>query len=939
MKAAIGLADLARLFHRLPAEHQAEHAAWLGFRAPDPPAPPPEEPPGDRPSSVLGLIGSPTASTQEATDEPETPMQFWRIEAAVESEPPSNDEVSFEPGLTWAEIASPGRRLSAVPSPPSLAPWSMLWSRLRSALHGSVASREPDVAALVRSWARGDWVGRIPRLARRSWAAAVTIWVDRSERLIPFWSDQDEVCRRIGRLCGPGALDIRMLDDSLQAVTWQRHGDLLGRRRPHPAAPLLVLGDLGCYGGERDRERWEATARRLRRDGLRVAALVPCSPLDPRWDRALARAWSAMPWERSALSSHALTADERVHRLLRLIAPTFLAQPGLVRALRRLLPAAEADASTEVDVWHHPDVAAKDVTGLVLKPGTSERLRAEFASLPRSLQADVAALIERWHRELPPELLHAETLAWRSWSTTEPPGDLERAKTFARRVTVTGWTEGGDDAEPGLARDYGRYLLGAVGDALYQEEPALKKLWSVTRAQLPGERRPATIAAHEVVKPGPRQAARWWGLCQRGDALIVVPAVTGAWPGPGPGSPVATFAAAEPTVWVRRGDKRDLRPTTLDKGVAIRLQPSERLVLDTDQGGEIALAVWQRAAWAVAVGRDRYGLWAAFEVSGVQQRMRWIPPGRFLMGSPPLEAGRWDDEGPQHEVTITKGYWLGDTPVTQALWRAVMTKNPSQFVGDDRPVEQVSWDDCQTFVGRLNQRLEGLEARLPTEAEWERACRSGTTTATWVGDLTLRGENDAPELDAIAWYGGNGGVVSETDDHWNSWSSIEWREKQYPHTQAGTHPVGRKAPNPYGLNDMLGNVFEWCQDAADGIRAPSYVFEPAVDPVSRGQGPHRVARGGSFLDSARVMRAALRFAYPRDSRVGRVGFRVAGDQVSAPGKPNRPERKSRSGDPRRGAGRNTPQVSEREGATQRRDPKMPVRRKLTKPKRAKKKGA
>jgi formylglycine-generating enzyme required for sulfatase activity len=666
--------------------------------------------------------------------------------------------------------------------------------------------------------------------------------IDRSERLIPFWSDQDEVCRQLERLCGPGALDIRMLENNLQAVTWQRHGDLLGRWRPNPSAPLLVLGDLGCYGGEHDRARWLVTARRLHRDGLRVAALVPCSPLDPRWDRELARAWSAMPWERPALSSHALTGDERVHRLLRLVAPTFLAQPGLVRALRKLLPAAEADASTEVDVWQHPDVAAKDVTGLVLRASASERLRAVLASLPRSLLADVSALIERWHRDLPPELLHAETLAWRSWSATKPPGDpsttkppgnLERAKAFARRVAVTGWTVGGDDAEPGLARDYGGHLLGAVGDALYQEEPALKKLWIVTRAHLPGERRPATIAAHEVRGPL-RGAVRWWALHQRGDALIFVPAVTGAWPGPGPGSPLATFTAAELRVWVRRGDERRPLPTALEQGAAIRLQPGERLVLDTDQGGEVTLGVWERAPWAVAAGRDRYGLWAAFEVRGVQQRMRWIPPGRFLMGSPPSEAGRWEDEGPQHWVTITKGYWLGETPVTQALWRAVMTNNPSRFVSDDRPVEQVSWEDCEKFIGRLNRQLEGLETRLPTEAEWARACRAGTTAATWVGDLTMRDENDAPELDAIAWYGGNSGVEFELD---NGYDSSDWPGKQYPHTKAGTHPVGRKAPNPYGLHDMLGNVLEWCQDAAEDYRGPPYTSEPAVDPVSPEQGP------------------------------------------------------------------------------------------------------
>src|SRR5207244_2459581 len=119
----------------------------------------------------------------------------------------------------------------------------------------------------------------------------------------------------------------------------------------------------------------------------------------------------------------------------------------------------------------------------------------------------------------------------------------------------------------------------------------------------------------------------------------------------------------------------------------------------------------------------------------------------FLMGSPVGEVGRFKDEGPQHEVALTTGYWLAETPCSQALWRAVMGSNPSHFKSPHRPVERVSWEDCQVFLTRLDKFLPG--ARLPTEAEWERACRAGTTGATWVGELKLRGESDAPQLDAI----------------------------------------------------------------------------------------------------------------------------------------------------------------------------------------------
>jgi formylglycine-generating enzyme required for sulfatase activity len=235
-------------------------------------------------------------------------------------------------------------------------------------------------------------------------------------------------------------------------------------------------------------------------------------------------------------------------------------------------------------------------------------------------------------------------------------------------------------------------------------------------------------------------------------------------------------------------------------------------------------------------------------------------------------------------------------------------------------VEQVSWDDCQAFIGRLNQRLEGLATRLPTEAEWERACRAGTTSATWIGDLTLRGENDAPELDAIAWYGGNSGVDFELD---NGVDSSDWPGKQYPHTnKAGTHPVGRKAPNPYGLHDMLGNVFEWCQDAAEDYHSHPYTSEPAEDPVSPGQGSSRVDRGGSWLSSAGYVRAANRGANSRGYCDGYLGFRLAGGQVSAPSKSSRPEREPRSGDPGRGARRDTSRASARD-ATRPRPKRLP----------------
>lgn len=263
-----------------------------------------------------------------------------------------------------------------------------------------------------------------------------------------------------------------------------------------------------------------------------------------------------------------------------------------------------------------------------------------------------------------------------------------------------------------------------------------------------------------------------------------------------------------------------------------------------------AAVVDDHPRWAVAAARDEHGLWATFEVSGVQQRMRWIPPGTFMMGSPKTERGRDAGEGPQHRVTLTRGYWLGETPVTQALWTPVMGDNPSRFRGDrpddlQRPVEQVSWVACQAFCESLNAQVAGLAARLPTEAQWEYACRAGTRGATWVRELS--GGKSTAELDTIAWYKRNSGGT--------------------------THHVGRKAPNPYGLFDMLGNVWEWCAD-----ERREYTAARRIDPVGEKRGSLRVYRGGSWYVSAKLLRAANRFAFWREVGNDVIGFRLAGGE-------------------------------------------------------------
>jgi formylglycine-generating enzyme required for sulfatase activity len=284
--------------------------------------------------------------------------------------------------------------------------------------------------------------------------------------------------------------------------------------------------------------------------------------------------------------------------------------------------------------------------------------------------------------------------------------------------------------------------------------------------------------------------------------------------------------------------------------------------------------------FASAWGDDNYGLWAALELPAggrevVSQYLRWIPPGRFLMGSPEGEEGRWGGEAPRHEVTLAEGFWLFDTPCTQALWQAVMGENPSRFKSPTRPVEQVSFEDVQAFLDKLNALVPGLDLGLPSEAQWEYACRAETDTATYAGDMRIVGERNAPVLDAIAWYGGNSGVGFELD---NGYDSSEWKEKQYEHTRAGTRPVAQKAANPWGLYDMLGNVWEWCGDRwHDSYKGAPTDGSAWIDP---GGAANRVVRGGSWISDARFVRAAFRYRHDPAVRDDDIGFRCARVQVA-----------------------------------------------------------
>ncbi len=262
-----------------------------------------------------------------------------------------------------------------------------------------------------------------------------------------------------------------------------------------------------------------------------------------------------------------------------------------------------------------------------------------------------------------------------------------------------------------------------------------------------------------------------------------------------------------------------------------KLSPKENLVPVSEPARAVApfdaaQAKRFQQAWAeylqVQVVRE-------VNLGGATMKLTLIPPGTFLMG------GNGVDYSPQHRVTITKGFWMGIHPVTQAQWQAVMGYNPSSFPGPDRPVETVSWDDCQEFCQKTAE-LTNKPVQLPTEAEWEYACRAGTTGEYFSG-------NGEDALKEVGWYDGH----------------------------SGTHVVGKKqVANPWGLFDVHGNVWECCQDLYAVLGSADI-----SDPVNLNNGDgRRVIRGGSWVDWALYCRAAFRVGYAPDSRSNAVGLRV-----------------------------------------------------------------
>ncbi len=860
------------------------------------PNPPPIEPRADDPESPSAVVaGAP----------------FLRL---VGYRPvPAEERVTAVPAEIAAAAPLPEHEPidygAPTPAKPPLAPWSRLWPFLRTVLGERRAGRPLDLARIVRCLAEGRTLRRLPRRDRPAWARRAQLLVDASPHLFPLQEDFDALCRRLIRLRGAAGLTLWVLADGPGGACqpWGDHktGYAPHYRPPEPGTPVLVLGDLGQLSGRTG--GWLRLGRRLRRAGCRPRALAPCPPR--LWQEALTACYQTVAWDRgqrlplSARRPPTPTVDQGAgeaggERLLRLLALAIRVEPALLRAIRYLLPQGQADVATEAAVWGHRQVSAS-LLGMALRPEVIEAYREAARRLESpALLARVAALITAYHAPLPRIVTAEEAMVQAQLLGRAPPAEalallrsmavtvLTRPPGFPHQAGIEGWVRRMATRQHQAMWRWPAVqpLAGAVAALLERDSEVTevayppgfdrnRVLWAVEQGAAPVEYElrlrqllPATGSV-ELQWAAPegaddrrqhqaerltqrlasllRMASRRLSWAQRDDADgVLAPGVTGGVQANNLTQRLASLSMTGTRLpWTHQD-----RGGGLQQGLTGEIRAGARFALPASGSlwlhgthESLELALFHRPAWAERIGVDRHGLWAEFAHEGVTQRLRWIGPGRFMMGSPPGEEERNKDEQ-LHEVSLTRGYWLADTPCIQALWAAAMGENPSRFKGAERPVEQVSWEDAARFIERLNAARPGLELRLPTEAEWEYACRAGRQTQYWFGD------------------------------------TISAKQVNFRNRQQGTVEVKALPCNGWGLYQMHGNVWEWCQDWYG-----DYPPGPVTDPRGAEAGGRRVLRGGSWFDGAWGCRSACRFRGEPGSRNDDIGFRLARGRIDRVG--------------------------------------------------------
>jgi formylglycine-generating enzyme required for sulfatase activity len=825
------------------------------------------------------------------------------------------------------------------PAFPPLASWSRLLPFLLKTLGARLPGRKTDMPKLVKLFSSGVQVGRLPKQQRYQWQGDICLLIDINTHNFPYRTDFLALKDKLCYWRGEQGLDIQIIEQ--QPGTWVRR---LGQphstrwQAPDSQTPLLILSDLGMHA-DSALLNWLAFGQRLQRLNRRATVLMPVAArqLDPR----LTQYFDCVVWDQNsrlrplqaAVLPEANEADNRqIQQLLALCYPALRVNMGLLRTLRFLLP--HCDIGHENAIWRQTVLQTQDDEWGWLPEYKAKYVNdfiKEYQRLSDSKQQTLRQQLARSHARIADvlyfEVLHELNRLGISYSDeldkTTQDYIARLVKTYANKsksvIGLNAWgsrfvvrqaevkllTEqqqallflearrtGRSDFSPDIPQQLIRGLVPESTSqtlVLRQQGQQLQISTDNFTAENGVEILRMPFELSMVICKYPDDDQQWQSLVQdvmKQSIVLNLPLSS---------EPhlleinqhkisLEVLAADQLPEWMAGYSMEGTYTTMLTRSKTGQLfkwywHPPSLISKPADVNMSVTepLATVQTSPgfwyecptlnaenvpedWPYPLFKDQYGLYAEVDLAGIRQRFRWIQPGYFQMGSPPTETGRFDNEI-LHPVTLSRGYWLAETACTQALWQAVMEENPSRFKEANRPVENVSWHDVQRFLDKLNRLQPQLNLRLPTEAEWEYACRAKTQTPFNFAEplsttlINYRG----------VWEYGTG----------------EWGEGALQETAA----VKSYPPNAWGLYEMHGNVWEWCQDWY-GEYPPGL----AKDPPGPASGSLRVLRGGSWSNDGRDCRSAVRYYRSPVIADDFIGFRLArGQEHSQSGADRQPD--------------------------------------------------
>ncbi len=752
-------------------------------------------------------------------------------------------------------------------------------ARLIPLLHNGLGQKREgnnlDLTRLSSQLAKGKALKRLPYLPRQVWSQRVQIIVDARLDLEPYWVDFEFIVDELKKRLGKEAVSaIRFDEDSMtheQAYCLPypaRSNDSWHRwQEPADDVAVLILSDLNA-------KHWRYLSKRLQARSAPMLTLSPSrnTPNDVNLCQHLkpnplndSQAVRRHPYQKGfTLPELSETKRREIFALLSVLP---LIDTALLRRLRKELQ--WGGSELEHFIWRHPDVVDNGL-GIYFPKETAENYRQYY---PHDTK-DFWQIVNEHHATAFQGLKCLEGLNKHAMQRNTPLDD--NINRYYKNLVTRLNTEQTNSALQAQAQTVIALTPNCILDT--RISPLLHRIAALShnetqRQQLLNQ----GYDLYELEENNPNTKTQQWYIVQQGQGQFCVQ--SNAQP-----LSIATLSTKHTPVQRNADGKQNI----IQDGQVFSLNEAETVSIETEteqlelkaikkpdwasriwrdsQGlfvsvnwrGKHHILPWRVAeysdwAWKPPFGKDKYGIYADLTINKVSQRFRWIESGSFLMGSPPDEPERYDDEI-QHQVTLTQGYWLADTACTQALWQAVMGDNPARFKEDkNNPVEQVSWDDVQDFLSKLNQLIPDLNAYLPSEAEWEYACRAGAKKTTPFSF----GDNITPEQ---VNYDG----------------SRPYNNAEKGLDRGKTVAVKSLPPNDWGLYEMHGNVLEWCNDWFG-----DYPNESVTNPKGATEGTSRVLRGGSWYSLARYSRSASRNYDAPVIRFHDLGFRFALGQTEA----------------------------------------------------------